>query len=104
MAAQKTAGNALETGTTPFDRLDIAGSLAHGDLTLDRAHLHADAGEADATGDANLPGQSLDLHIVLRPAIRNPTEIAVRLTGPIDHPQWALDLASLARFIAMQAH
>ncbi len=104
MAAQKAAGNALETGTTQFDRLDITGSLAHGDLTLDSAHLHADAGEADATGDANLPGQSLDLHIVLRPALRNSPEIAVQLTGPVDHPQWALDVASLARFVAMQTH
>lgn len=104
VATQKAAGDALETGTTHFDRLDIAGSLAHGDLTLDGVHLHDSAGEAGATGDVNLPGQSFDLRIALRPAIQNPPEIAVQLTGPFDHPQRTLDLASLARFVAMQAH
>ena len=103
MVAQKAAGNALETGTTHFDRLDIAGSLAHGDLTLDGAHLRANAGEAYATGDANLPGKSLDLRVALRPAIQNPPEISFQLTGPFDHPQRTLDLANLARFVAMQA-
>jgi hypothetical protein len=104
VAAQRTASEALSGGTTRFDRLEVSGSFAHGDLTFGTARLQSGAGEANATGDANLPGQALDLHIVLRPAIQDAPEIGVGLTGPFDHPQRAPDLANLARFVAERTH
>jgi uncharacterized protein involved in outer membrane biogenesis len=104
VAAQRTAGDALIGGTTRFDRLDVSGGFSHGDLTLGTARLQSGVGEAKATGDANLPGQELDLHIVLRPAIQDPPEIGEALTGPFDHPQRTPDLANLARFVAERTH
>lgn len=104
VAAQRTAGDALSGGTTRFDRLEVSGSLAHGDLTMGTALLQSGVGEAKATGDADLPGQELDLHIVLRPAIQDAPEIGVGLTGPFDHLQRTPDLANLARFVAERTH
>jgi uncharacterized protein involved in outer membrane biogenesis len=103
-AARSEAIDALGVGTTGFDTLDIAASLAHGDLSLDAVRLRGSAGEADLTGGLNLPTGTLDLRIALRPALPNPPEIAIRLTGPIDRPTRAPELANLARFVAERAH
>ena len=104
VAAQRTAADALDGGTTRFDRLELAGTLTHGNVSLDTAHLSGSAGEVNGGGDANLPGKELNLHIVLRPAMQNPPEIGVQVTGPFDRPQRTLDLANLARFVAERAH
>jgi uncharacterized protein involved in outer membrane biogenesis len=104
VAAQKAAGEALTSGMTRFERLDIAGDLAHGDLTISKAHLRGDAGEADATGDINLPSQTLDLRIALQPAIKDTPAIALRMFGPFAHPQQTSELANLARFVAERTH
>ncbi len=104
LAAQRTASDALSGGTTRFDRLEVSGSIAHGDLTLNAARLQSGVGEAKASGDANLPGQELDLHIVLRPAIQDAPEIGVGLSGPFDRLQRTPDLANLARFVAERTH
>jgi uncharacterized protein involved in outer membrane biogenesis len=104
VAAQHTATDALNGGTTRFDKLELGGTLTHGSVSLDAVQLLGGAGEVSAGGDANLPGKELNLHIVLRPAMQNPPEIGVQLTGPFNHPQRTLDLANLARFVAERAH
>ena len=100
VAAQSVASDALMVGATAFDRLDIAASMAHGDLTLDAARLHGVAGDAVLSGGVNLATQMLDLRIALRPSLPNPPEIAIRLTGPVDHPVRTPELANFARFVA----
>lgn len=103
-AAEKAASDAIGSGTTTFDRIEITGSLAHGDLLLDAANMRGDAGEAEASGDISFPGQSLDLRFVLQPAMDSPPRITVRLSGPLDHPQRTPELASVARFVAEHVH
>jgi AsmA-like C-terminal region/AsmA family len=103
VAAQSAASDALALGVSAFDRLDVAASVAHGYLSLDAARLRGSGGIAEATGGMNLATRMLDLRIALRPALPDPPEIAIRLTGPMDHPVRTPELASLARFVAERA-
>ncbi len=102
-AAESAATDALGVGTSSFDRLDVAAGLAHGDVTLDTARLHGSAGDAELTGGMNLATQLLDLRIALRPALPNPPEIAIRLSGSLDHPTRTPELSGLSRFLAERA-
>jgi hypothetical protein len=104
MTAEATASSALSSGATGFDRLELSASLAHGDLSLDTGLLSAIAGEARFTGGASIASQSLDLRIAFQPALPDPPEIAIRLTGPLDRLHRTLDLANLARRMAELAH
>jgi AsmA-like C-terminal region len=99
-AAEAAAGDALASGATGFDQLDLSASLSHGDLALDRGRLTGIAGEARFSGGVNLATQGLDLRITLRPALPNPPEIVIRVTGPIDHPKRTPELANLTRWMA----
>jgi uncharacterized protein involved in outer membrane biogenesis len=103
-SAKSEAIDALGMGATGFDELDIAANLAHGDLSLNTARLSGSAGEADLLGDINLPTGALDVRVALRPALPNPPEIAIRLTGTLDRPIRTPELANLARFVAERAH
>lgn len=97
---EAVAVDALSGGATGFERLDVVADVAHGDLTLDRAVLSAVTGETRASGNMNLASQSLDVRIAVQPAVPSPPELAVRLTGPIDHPKRSVELAGLARWMA----
>jgi uncharacterized protein involved in outer membrane biogenesis len=103
-AAEIAATGALGEGSTGFDRLDIVANLAHGDLSLNTVQMRGAAGDADITGGMNLAHQTLDLRIALRPALVNPPEIAIRVTGPLDRPNRTPELANLIRFVAERAH
>ena len=98
--AEAAASDALASGATGFDRLDLRASLSHGDLSLDEGLLTGIAGEAGFTGGMNLATQALNVRIALQPALLNPPEIAIRVTGPIDRPNRAPELANLARWMA----
>ena len=100
VAAQSGAIDAMESGSTEFDRLDVAASFAHGDLLLDFAQLRGGAGEARVTGGMNLASKAIDIRIALSPAVPDPPEVAVRLAGPLDHPNRTPELANLARWFA----
>jgi uncharacterized protein involved in outer membrane biogenesis len=105
VAVETAASDAMAGGTTAFDELRLAAALDHGDLMLETARLKSGSGEANASGDVNLPTRMMDLRIVLRPTSSRPTpDVAIRLSGPLDHPQRTPELAGLARFIAERAH
>src|SRR6185437_4631804 len=74
-AAQASASEAATTGTTGFDRLDLAAHLAHGELLLDQAALTSPAGEANATGGLSLSDRTIDATLVLTPALFEPPAI-----------------------------
>jgi hypothetical protein len=98
------ANDALHSGATSFDLLKLGATIAHGDLVLDTANLAGSAGEAHVSGRMNLASQALDIWIALQPALPNPPEVAIHLTGPIDQPVRAPELAGLARWMAALAH
>ncbi len=102
-AAQASASVAATTGTTGFDSLDLRARFAHGELLLEQASLRGNAGEAKATGVIALPDGTLDVMLVLTPAVPEPPEIAVRLNGPFDRPKRTPELAGLARWFAERA-
>ena len=99
-AAATTTRDALMGGSTSFDRLDLSGSIAHGDLSLDAAHMTSGAGVVELTGVVRLASDMLDLRVLLQPAVPDPPEIALRLAGPIDHPSRSPELARLSRWLA----
>jgi hypothetical protein len=104
-ALETAASDAMAGGTTAFDELQLAAVIDHGDLLLETARMKSASGEANASGDVNLPTQMMDLRIVLRPSASRPVpDVAIRLTGPLDHPQRTPELAGLARFVAERAH
>ncbi len=114
---------ALSGGATPFERLTVAAHAERGVLTLDSATLTTPEGNGTFGGQIDLPDHSLDLKLAFRPA--GPVspapstapaapaapvaaaaalpEVAVRLTGPMDNPQRAMDLSDLIRWRAARA-
>ena len=56
--AEAAASDALASGATGFDRLDLRASLSHGDLSLDEGLLTSIAGEARFAGGMNLATQA----------------------------------------------
>ena len=99
-AAEAAAGDALVSGATGFDRLDLSANLSHGDLSLDRGLLTGIAGEVRFTGGMRLASQALDARITLLPALPNPPEIVIRVTGTLDRPTRTPELANLTRWMA----
>ena len=89
---------ALDGGATPFETLSIAARADRGTLVFGQAQLSGPAGTASASGSLNLPAASADLRIDLRPAIADPPEIGLRLTGPWDGLQRTAELAGIARW------
>jgi hypothetical protein len=99
-SAEAAASDALCSGATGFDRLELGASIEHGDLVLDSGSLTGIAGEAHVSGGMNLATRALDVRIALQPALPTPPEVAIRLSGPIDRPNRTLELDGLARWMA----
>ncbi len=98
---EAAARAALAGGTTPFDALALSGRLDHGVLTLRQASLTSPAGHATLSGSYDLPDQTADLDLRLRPSADAP-EIGLRLTGTPQHWRHTPDLAALTRWRAAQ--
>jgi hypothetical protein len=103
-SAQMAADDALQSGTTGFDRLEIAASLAHGDLVIDSANMTGAAGQAHGSGRMSLAAGTIDARIEVEPALPDPPQVTLRLAGPIDHPNRTTELSDLARWMAALVH
>jgi hypothetical protein len=103
-SVEAAASDALGSGATGFDLLELGATIAHGDLVLDAGNLTGIAGEAHASGGMHLASQALDIWIALQPALPSPPEVTIHLTGPINQPHRAPELAGLARWMAALAH
>jgi hypothetical protein len=84
---------ALAGGATGFDRLDLAATLSRGALVLTRATLASPGGRAEATGGIDLTRALLALRLALHPAVPDPPELGLRLSGPLDAPVRIPELA-----------
>ena len=103
--AQAAANDALRSGATSFDRLEIVANIAHGDLELDTGSLTGAAGEAHVTGGMHLASRTLDVWIVLQPALPSPPEVSIALDRPDRSAEAGLpELADLARWMAALVH
>jgi uncharacterized protein involved in outer membrane biogenesis len=93
---------ALESGGgSGFDRLALHCSAERGIVSLSAggpvggATLSSPLGEATLSGSVDLPDAAADLRIALRPAMSDPPEIGLRLTGPLDALQRTPELAGV---------
>ena len=91
---------ALNHGATPFSKLDAAGTLASGLLTLTQATLAAPSGAITAAGDVDLPGGTMDLALALHPELDGAPALGLRLIGPASNPARNADIADLTRWLA----
>jgi hypothetical protein len=99
-AAEAALRDALAGGSTGFERLELAGSVGNGVLSLHDSGLQASTGTVDLAGSVGLGAATLDLHAMLHPALGNPPpEIGLRLTGPLGAPQRAPELAGFLRWV-----
>ncbi len=99
-SVEAVASDALRSGATGFDRLELGARVAHGDVVFESGNLTGIAGEAHVSGGMNLATQALDVTIALQPSLPSPPEIAIHLGGSIDRPSATPELAGLARWMA----
>ena len=92
--------DALSSGTTAFDRLDLDASAASGSISLRQGRLSAGTGQAAFAGTLALPTGSLDLSAAIRPAIAEGPEIGLHLTGPLSSLRSVPELSGVARWLA----
>jgi hypothetical protein len=104
ISAQAAANEALSRGTTGFDRLEFGATITHGDIVVDTGNLTGGAGAARLSGGMNLRTRVLEATIALRPAMPSAPEVTIHLSGPIDRPERASELAGLARWLAELPH
>jgi hypothetical protein len=90
--------DALMSGATAFDTLDVAASVDRGNLVLGATRMVTGAGEATASGTISLPGASADLRVVIRPDVPDAPAIGLRLTGPLDALGRTPELADMTRW------
>jgi hypothetical protein len=91
---------ALAGGATRFDTLSFAATIERGVLTLHNTALASPAGAVTADGDIDLPGNTTDLHLQFRPAVADPPQLGLRLTGPWSAPRRLAEIAPVAAWRA----
>lgn len=100
-AAEAAIRRALAGGATAFERLDLAARLADGRATLVTARLVGEGGlTATATGELDLPRNTLDLQVNARPGTGEGPDLGLRLTGPVNDPRRLPEIAAWARWRA----
>jgi uncharacterized protein involved in outer membrane biogenesis len=85
---------ALSGGTTAFDHITLAATLATGALTLSEGDIVTPFGTARLAGLADLTDRTGELRLAVRPNVSDPPELAVRFSGPLEHPTRTLELAN----------
>jgi uncharacterized protein involved in outer membrane biogenesis len=93
---------ALSGGSMGFDRFDMTARVEHGSVQMRQAELRATSGTIGITGSIDLPGAAADLRLALRPAVPDPPEIGLRLSGPFDALRRIPELAALTRWRATE--
>jgi hypothetical protein len=94
---------ALAGGTTGFTGVDLVVQARRGTLQVVEGRMTGPSGVATLSGSIDLPGDAARLRLVLLPAVSDPPEIGLRLTGKLDQVRRVPELAALARWRAEQA-
>jgi hypothetical protein len=94
---------ALSGGTTAFTRADLDLRARKGLVEVVEGHLAGPSGTASIGGSVDVPADTLHLRFGLWPAVNDPPEIGLRLSGPADHIDRATELAGMARWRAERA-
>ena len=92
-----TAG--LRSGATPFDRLELEGTMSGGTMTLARGAVTLPGGSIAASGTLDVPEQAIDAGLALRPALETAPAIGLRVIGPVAAPSDAPELTELTRWL-----
>jgi uncharacterized protein involved in outer membrane biogenesis len=98
--AEEAVRKALEGGSTAFSRLDLALRAEHGVLEVTDGRMTGPAGTARLTGTVDLAGNAAELRLGLLPAVTDPQELGVVLSGKLDALRREPDLAAVARWRA----
>ena len=91
---------ALSHGRTPFDRLNLVGSIANGAITATQATLETAGGRVTGTGTLDLLTDALLARLAFQPADAAAPGVGLRLSGSAAAPSRQADLADLARWLA----
>jgi hypothetical protein len=84
---------ALTGGSTAIEQMSATATLQNGAATIDSASFASSAGVGTLAGLLDLAGRSLELRAAMSPAVEQPPEIAVRLSGAWSAPRRALETA-----------
>jgi uncharacterized protein involved in outer membrane biogenesis len=103
-SVQANAEAALQSGTTGFAQLEIAGEFAHGNLTIDTGAMTGTAGAARVEGSLDLANHAIDVWVRPQLALPDPPDLAIHLNGAFDKTHRVVELADLARWMAALAH
>ncbi|WP_158742097.1 AsmA family protein [Acidisphaera sp. L21] len=99
-AIQAGVADALRDGGTPFTLLTMDGMMTQGTMSISRGDVATPAGAIAATGTVDLPGEAIDAHLAIRPALEKAPSIGLRIIGPVASPSRSPELADLARWLA----
>ncbi len=77
----KALYHALISGSTSFDGLNLAASLAQGNCTLKSASLTGPAGHVSASGGIDLFDQAQALRLIISPAVKPPVQVTLVVLG-----------------------
>jgi len=91
---------ALEGGSTAFERLNATAHVERGTVTLTHAELTGNAGTITMSGQVELPADTVDLRLGLRPLVPDPPEIGLRVTGAPDAPRRSPETSEVIRWRA----
>ncbi|MGH7057196.1 MAG: AsmA-like C-terminal region-containing protein, partial [Acetobacteraceae bacterium] len=99
-AAEPRLAAALSGGATRFEQLDLQAKAATGRFVLDTARMRGPAGQLTARGTFDLPAQSLDVTLTVKPAIAGAPPITVRLAGPAANPERLIEGTAALEWLA----
>ena len=91
---------ALAGGSTAFERLDIAATLTNGAANFTSARFSGPAGTGDATGFVDFAGRTMEMRLALHPAVTDPPDLGLRLSGSVASPARTPEFADAIRWRA----
>jgi hypothetical protein len=99
--AEARARNALSTGATAFERLELEGVVEGGQLRIGAGRVTTESGAtATISGVADLLRGAVDMRLGARPAVPDAPELGLRVTGRAGAPQALPETSDWARWRA----